>query len=72
MEGQLGREHGRGATGALLDGADPPTAIVAGGNQLLVGALEELIRRGLRVGEGISLVSCDATPLTELRCPRSR
>ena len=69
MEGQLGREHGRGATAALLDGADPPTAIVAGGNQLLVGALEELIRRGLRVGEDISLVSCDATPLTELTVP---
>ena len=69
VEGRLGPEHGRNATAALLDGAEPPTALVAGGNQILVGALEELIRRELRIGADVSLVSCDETPLTQLAVP---
>lgn len=66
LEGQLGVEHGRGSTIGLLDAEQPPTAIIAGGNQLLVGVLEELRSRGLRPGTNISLVSCDAVPVTEL------
>jgi LacI family transcriptional regulator len=69
MEGTLDSDHGRSATAAMLDGPDPPTAVIAGGNQILVGALEELIRRGLRPGADLSLVSCDATPLTRLTVP---
>jgi LacI family transcriptional regulator len=68
-EGQLGSAHGRTATSQLLGSADPPTAIVAGGNQILIGTLEELLRRELRVGEDISLVSCDAISITELFTP---
>jgi len=68
-EGTLGSEHGRNATATLLDDADPPTALIAGGNQIFVGALDELIRRGVRIGEELSLVSCDATPLTQLTVP---
>jgi LacI family transcriptional regulator len=69
VEGQLGSTHGRIATGDLLDAAEPPTAIIAGGNQILVGTLEELLRRNLRVGADISLVSCDAVSVTELFTP---
>jgi LacI family transcriptional regulator len=70
LEGQLGSSYGREATATLLDGAEAPTAIVAGGNQILVGALEELRRREQPIGEGgISLVSCDAISLTELFDP---
>jgi LacI family transcriptional regulator len=69
LEGQLGSAHGRSATSRLLDSAEPPTAIVAGGNQILIGTLEELLRRGLRVGGDISLVSCDAISITELFTP---
>ena len=69
LAGRLGSEHGRNATAALLDRPEPVTAIVAGGNQILVGTLEELIRRELRIGADISLVSCDATPLTQLATP---
>jgi LacI family transcriptional regulator len=69
VEGLLAAEHGRNATRQLLDAAEPPTAIVAGGNQLLVGTLEELLGRGLRVGTDISLVSCDAIDVTELFTP---
>ena len=69
VEGLLAPEHGRNATRQLLDAAEPPTAIVAGGNQLLVGTLEELLARGLTVGGDISLVSCDAIDVTELFTP---
>jgi LacI family transcriptional regulator len=69
LEGELGSAHGRSATSRLLDAADPPTAIVAGGNQILVGTLEELLRRDLEVGADISLVSCDAISITELFTP---
>jgi len=69
VEGMLAPAHGRTATRRLLDQDQPPTAIVAGGNQLLIGALEELRERGIRVGEQMALVSCDAIPLTELLEP---
>lgn len=68
-EGLLSPHHGRNATSQLLDSAEPPTAIVAGGNQLLIGALEELLARGLSIGPDISLVSCDAIDVTELLSP---
>ena len=69
LEGQLGSAHGRTATAQLLGSAEPPTAIVAGGNQILIGTLEELLRRDLRIGPDISLVSCDAISITELFTP---
>lgn len=69
VDGMLAAEHGRNATRQLLDGAEPPTAIVAGGNQLLVGTLEELLARGIQVGADVSLVSCDAIDVTELFTP---
>lgn len=69
VEGMLAPGHGRRGTRALLDRETPPTAIVAGGNQLLIGALYELRDRSLRVGRDISLVSCDEIALTELFSP---
>ncbi|HST40782.1 MAG TPA: LacI family DNA-binding transcriptional regulator [Conexibacter sp.] len=69
VEGQLEPRHGRAATQTLLDAAEPATALVAGGNQLLNGALAELQQRGLRVGADISLVSCDEISVTELYQP---
>jgi LacI family transcriptional regulator len=69
LEGELGPNHGRAATAQLLDGPEPPTAIVAGGNQILIGTLEELQRRGLQIGADLSLVSCDAISITELFVP---
>ena len=69
VEGMLSPQHGRDATRRLLDQPEPPTAIVAGGNQLLIGTLEELRDRELRIGSDISLVSCDAISVTELFSP---
>jgi LacI family transcriptional regulator len=62
-------EHGEEATARLLDLADPPTAIVCGGNQLLVGCLRVLGERGVEVGRDLSIVTCDDVPLSELYRP---
>jgi LacI family transcriptional regulator len=69
VEGMLAPDHGRNATRQLLSAAEPPTAIVAGSNQLLIGALEEILARDLTVGQDISLISCDAIDVTELFRP---
>lgn len=69
MPGSLSAEHGEAATESLLASSDPPTAIIAGGNQPLVGCLRALIRHGLRPGRDISLVTCDDVPLAELYDP---
>lgn len=69
MSGSLSAEHGESATENLLALSDPPTAIIAGGNQPLVGCLRALVRHGMRPGRDISLVTCDEVPLSELYDP---
>lgn len=69
FEGTLTEAFGREATARMLDDPSPVTAIVAGGNQLVSGALAELRARELRVGDDISLVSCDAISVTEFFDP---
>ena len=46
-----------------------PTAIIAGGNQLLAGCIRVLHRHGIRVPEDISLVTCDEVDLSQLHEP---
>lgn len=67
--GSFSPEHGEAATNELLDLPEPPTAIIVGSNQLLVGALRTIVRRGVRLGADISLVTCDDVPLVELYQP---
>lgn len=69
LEGHLSPAHGRQAAARLLDADEPCTAIIAGGNQLLIGVLRELEERGLTPGREISLVTCDEVPLSELFRP---
>ncbi len=52
-------EGGRQATKYLLSCADPPTAIFSTNNQMTVGAMDEIRRRGLRVPQDVALVSFD-------------
>lgn len=61
--------HGEAGASALLDRTGPPTALIAGGNQILVGILRVIRRRGLRVPEDLSLVTCDRVPLSEFLEP---
>jgi LacI family transcriptional regulator len=67
--GSLSAEHGDAATEALLAMDDPPTAIIAGGNQPLVGCLRAFARHGIRPGRDIALVTCDDVPLAQLYDP---
>lgn len=67
--GTLSVEHGRLAMAEMLDSGSPPTAVVLGGNLLLVGALEVLRARGIDVGPELSVVSCDDVPLARLALP---
>jgi LacI family transcriptional regulator len=69
VEGHYNEQHGMEATERILAGGEPPTAIVAGSNQLLTGTLRVLKRHGLRIGRDISLASCDEISLTELHDP---
>jgi LacI family transcriptional regulator len=62
-------EHGEAATEKLLSDAQPPTAIIAGGNQLLIGCLRALQRHGLEPGRDIAIITCDDVPLSELYRP---
>jgi LacI family transcriptional regulator len=56
-------------TGELLDGPDAPSAIVVGYNQQLAGCLRAIVKRGLRLGENLGLVTSDDMPLAEFFTP---
>jgi LacI family transcriptional regulator len=60
---------GERSTTALLSASEPPTAIVAGGNQFMVGALRVFRRRGVQLGREISFVGCDDVTTAELYEP---
>jgi LacI family transcriptional regulator len=57
--------HGANAAGRLLDRNTPPTAIIAGSNQILPGVLQTLRARQLRVPDDLSLVTVDEVRLLE-------
>jgi LacI family transcriptional regulator len=69
LPGSFSREHGEVAARSLLAGPDRPTAIIAGGNQLLIGCLRVLNESEMRVPDDVSLVTCDDVPLSELYRP---
>jgi LacI family transcriptional regulator len=62
--------HGAAATRELLAGRRPPTAIIAGGNQILVGVLSELAARKVRIPQDMSLITCDDVPLAKFFTPK--
>ena len=68
-EGVFSVEHGAAAMRRLLDRPEPPTAIIAGGNQLMLGALRVVSERGLTLGRDLSFVGCDDVAVTDLFQP---
>ena len=67
--GKFTAAHGEESTAGLLAQSEPPTAIIAGSNQILVGVMRELRRLGYRIPQDISVVTCDDVPLAELMVP---
>ncbi len=62
----LSADFGFRETAALLQLPDPPTALIAGGNQILVGVLRALQQQGTAVPAELSLVTCDRTDLSTI------
>jgi LacI family transcriptional regulator len=69
ITGDFTSENGARGSRELLDRAVAPTALVAGGNQILIGVLRTLQQRGLRFPTDISLVTCDDTEITTVLHP---
>ena len=69
LHGTFSVDYGARAAGELLSDETPPTAIIAGGNQLMLGALRVLHSRGVRLGRDVSFVGCDDIPISELYDP---
>jgi LacI family transcriptional regulator len=67
--GSLSAEHGEASTEQLLAMVPRPTAIIAGGNQVLAGCVRALVRNGIRIPDELSLVTCDEVALSELHSP---
>lgn len=67
--GSYSEAHGEAATEKLLARREPPTALIAGGNQILVGVLRTIRRRKIRIPAELSLVTYDRTPLSQFLEP---
>jgi LacI family transcriptional regulator len=67
--GEFSVEHGRRATTEILAQNPRPSAIIAGGNMLMEGALKCLKEAGVRVGRDLSFVGCDDVAIAEIHEP---
>ena len=69
FEGEFSLKHGYEATIEILARSPRPTAIVAGGNILMHGALRALAEAGIQVGADMSFVGCDDVAVAEFHRP---
>ncbi|PZO80197.1 LacI family DNA-binding transcriptional regulator [Sphingomonas hankookensis] len=67
--GDFDYESGYAAAVALLDVADPPTAIIASSDQMAMATLALAKERGLAVPDDLSIVSFDDTPIVRFAQP---
>ncbi|HJQ82759.1 MAG TPA: LacI family DNA-binding transcriptional regulator [Candidatus Binatia bacterium] len=68
--GEFSVEHGRRASRTILEQGPRPTAIIAGGNMLMEGALLTLKEAGVEVGRDVSFVGCDDVIVAEIHQPQ--
>jgi len=61
--------NGRLAATALINSANPPTAIFAVNDLLAVGAVQVILEKGLKIPDDISIVSFDNTILSKTTVP---
>lgn len=67
--GDFGYASGREAAIALLDAADPATAIIASNDQMALATLETCRARKIEVPRDLSLISFDNTPIVRFTHP---
>lgn len=68
-QGDFSYESGLREVSRLLDGDDPPTAIIASNDQMSIAALAAVRDRGLDVPGDVSLISFDDTPVVKFTNP---
>ncbi|MGH8919499.1 MAG: substrate-binding domain-containing protein, partial [Actinomycetes bacterium] len=67
--GNFQADSGRHAAAELLDLDEPPTAVFAIDNLMALGALQEMRRRGLRIGSDLAVSGFDDPPWFQLLDP---
>ncbi|MFC0541835.1 LacI family DNA-binding transcriptional regulator [Kutzneria chonburiensis] len=67
--GEFTYQNGLLGAAALLDLAEPPTAIFAGNDEIALGVIETARARGLRIPEDLSVVGFDDTLLARMASP---
>lgn len=68
--GDFSYESGQSAANMLLDLNDPPTAIIAGNDQMALASLDIASKRGLKVPQDLSLISFDNSPVVQFTNPQ--
>lgn len=68
--GDFSYESGAIAANALLDLADPPTAIIASNDQMALAVLDVAAKRKLKVPQALSLISFDNSPVVSFTDPK--
>jgi LacI family transcriptional regulator len=69
-DGDFSVDHGMAATRRILRMKPRPTAIIAGGNLLMQGALRVIYNEGIQLGTELSLVGCDDVIVGDLYVPQ--
>jgi LacI family transcriptional regulator len=69
-EGPFSVAYGEQAAQRILDSETGATAIIAGGNLLMHGALRALRERGVALGVDLSFVGCDDVAVAEVHTPQ--
>lgn len=68
--GSFSADHGERTAIEFFDSDSPPSALICGGNQVLIGVLRAIRKRNLSVPDDVSLVTCDEVSLAEFVVPR--
>lgn len=69
VEGKWNAQSGVAAVDALLAGGQPFSAIVAGNDEMAIGAMKRLAERGVAVPEAVSVIGFDDIPLAPYTVP---
>jgi LacI family transcriptional regulator len=68
--GDFSYASGVAATNSLLDRQQPPTAIIAGNDQMALAVFDTAMQRGLNVPNDLSLISFDNSPVARFTNPQ--